>query len=135
MSQDYEHKPKCLTQWTVLIQDRSRKEVIMRFQHTKCGGEIDVKKRQCTKCKYRWNPISFRLDPIGIRPMVDKKGRPLLGGEDVKKLKKKYAPWADKVPGAGRFAGLLPAWPRWARILATVAFLLIVAFIVFLIIQ
>jgi len=98
----------------------------VRFQHTKCGGEIDVKKRQCMRCKKKWDPISFRLDPTGIRPMVDKKGRPAPGGQDIKKLKKQYAGWADSVPGAGKFAGILPKWPRWARITATVAFVAVV---------
>lgn len=107
----------------------------MRFIHTKCGGEIDVKKRQCTKCKHKWNPISFRLDPTGIRMMVDRKGRPVPGGEDVKKLKKKYAPWADKVPGTGKFAGLLPNWPRWARVLSTAAFVVVVALIIYFVVR
>ena len=115
----------------------------MRFIHTKCGGEIDIKKRQCTKCKKKWNPISFRLDPTGIRPMVDRKGRPVPGGEDVRELKKKYATdkvlkgasWVSKVPGAVKFARLLPKWPRWTRILTSSAVLAIVAVGIFLLLR
>lgn len=111
----------------------------MRFVHTKCGGEIDVKKRQCTKCKHKWDPISFRLDPTGIRPMVDKKGKPIPDlvhpkQVKVKKKKKQYSSWADSIPGAGRFASILPRWPRWARITATLVFVVIVVVAIILVI-
>jgi hypothetical protein len=43
-----------------------------------------------------------------------------------------YAKWADKVPGVGWFAGLLPKWPRWARILATLVVAGIVVLVIFL---
>ena len=43
----------------------------MKFYHTKCGGIIDTDKRRCTRCKKKWNLISFRLDPTGIRPMIE----------------------------------------------------------------
>ena len=116
----------------------------MRFVHTKCGGEIDVKKRQCMRCKKKWDPVSFRLDPTGIRPMVDGRGRLVPGGEDIEKLRKQfasgkrkgalptgksYASWLDKLPKwidlgyARALASRLPRWPRWARVLATAVFI------------
>lgn len=116
----------------------------MRFIHTGCGGEIDVKKRQCTRCKKKWDPISFRLDPTGIRPMVDAGGKLAPGGEDIEKLKKKYVPngkqpattyasWGDKIPGLAKFAGSLPNWPRWARILTAITFIVVVVIIILII--
>lgn len=97
----------------------------MRFTHTKCGGEIDVKKRQCRRCKKKWDPISFRFDPVGIRAMVDKKGRPL-PDRQVKSKPEELDPLARKlmfifgVPYLDTVISKLPKWPRWARILTTV---------------
>jgi len=113
----------------------------MRFMHTKCGGEINVKKRRCTKCGKKWSQVSFRLDLTGIRPMVDGMGRLMPGGVEVNKLKKKYIPgvtksyagWGDKIPGLSAFASKLPKWPRWARVSATVAFIAAVVVIVLVI--
>ena len=87
----------------------------MRFIHTKCGGEIDVKKRQCMKCKKKWGFFAFRFNPTGIRPMTDRKGRPV-PEESIRRLE--GTNWVRKFPGVVRFARLLPKWPRWARILA-----------------
>jgi len=114
----------------------------MRFVHTKCGGEINVKKRLCTRCKKKWNPVAFRVDAFGIRPMVDSKGRlvPDKGKEGPLKDKSwheqrtgDYAKWGDKVPGLAIFASRLPKWPRWARILSAVTFLVIVVGIIILV--
>lgn len=104
----------------------------MRYQHTRCGGEIDVKRRRCLKCKKGWNPISFMVTTNEIRPMVDKKGRVVLN-KPVVKPRVTYAPWADKLPGVGKVAGFLPNWPRWARILVTILFILVVVGIIYLI--
>ena len=96
----------------------------MRYIHTKCGGEIDVKKRQCTRCKKVWNPISFRLDPYGIRPMLDRKGRVMPDRVKPKQQVKSYADWGEV------FVNKLPHWPRWARILTTVVFVAIAIVII-----
>lgn len=90
----------------------------MIYVHTKCGGEIDPKKRVCTKCKKKWNRFSFYFDPSGIRP---RSGESSL--YPPKKDRQKYAKWADRTPGAKIIPSLLPNWPRWARILSTVVFL------------
>ena len=105
----------------------------MRYIHSGCGGEVDTRKRMCLRCKKKWNPVSFMLTTGEIRPMVDKKGR-LVEGPTKKELRhaKPYAKWADKVPGAGWFAGKLPEWPRWARILVTLAFIGVVVLVVHL---
>ena len=110
----------------------------MRFYHTKCGGEIDVKKRQCTRCKKRWNPISFRLDPVGIRPIVGRE-KPKFSDSKPNPVPRSYASWVDKVPkvvdlGLTRaLASKLPKWPRWARLLATGVFVLIVVVVIILV--
>lgn len=96
----------------------------MRFYHTKCGGEIDVKKRQCKRCKKKWDPISFKLDPIGIRVMRDKMGRPL-PDKHQKTLEvqepaiPRWMKFAVGVPYLDTVVSKLPRWPRWARILTT----------------
>lgn len=108
----------------------------MRFMHTKCGGEIDVKTRQCRRCKKKWDPISFKLDPIGIRPIVDKFGRPKLDkhGRTEEEHISSLPKWMTTFIGAPYLDAVvskLPKWPRWARILTASA---IVAGVVLLII-
>lgn len=96
----------------------------MRFIHVGCGGEIDTKKRMCLKCKKKWNPISFLTTSSEIRPMVDKRGKPVPDRvSPTTPRKKTYASWADKFPLLGRVLRFLPKWPRWARILVVLAFI------------
>lgn len=73
----------------------------------KCQGDISVLRMRCTKCGKQWNPISFLLDPKGIRHFSIPKDEPT-----------SHAKWGDSIPGVGEIAGHLPDWPRWARILA-----------------
>lgn len=98
----------------------------MRFYHTKCGGEIDVKKRKCTRCKKKWNPIWFRLDPSSIRPMRIAEISHTKPGDKVMRVDRRVPQgklaWISRVPGANILPSILPNWPRWARILATVVF-------------
>lgn len=101
----------------------------MRFYHVKCGGEVDVRKRTCMHCKKKWDPVSFRLDPTGIRPLVER-GRLVLDKVKPKQPVKSYASWADKLAPVAAFASKLPRWPRWARILVTVAVVSITILIV-----
>lgn len=93
----------------------------MRFTHTKCGGEINTKTRQCKRCKKKWDPISFKIDPVGIRPMVDSKGRPKLDRKHEEKEPVSSIPrwmmFAAGVPYLDAVVSKLPKWPRWARIL------------------
>jgi len=115
----------------------------MRFVHIKCGGEIDVEKRRCMRCKKRWSRVGFKIDATGIRPMVDSKGQLVpdkvksstLGGKTRRKERTgSVASWTDGIPvwvdlGLARvFANWLPRWPRWARILATLIFVGIVIY-------
>lgn len=110
----------------------------MRFTHTKCGGEIDVKKRQCLRCKKKWDPISFRFDPTGIRPLVDKHGKPK--PDKVGGVEKEHIPsiprWMQYFIGApylDAFVSRLPKWPRWVRISVSVGIITgVVLLIVFL---
>jgi len=98
------------------------------YVHTECGGEIDVKGRECIRCKKKWNPISFIFDPTGIRPVKVR-----VPYEPIKKPVT-YAKWGDKIPGVGTIASLLPNWPRWARILAVIMVIGIIGGIVWFLI-
>jgi hypothetical protein len=40
----------------------------LAYIHTKCGGIIDSKNRECTKCHKRWNWFWFYFNPGEIRP-------------------------------------------------------------------
>lgn len=102
----------------------------MRFYHTKCQGEIDVKKRQCTKCKKKWNPISFRFDPTSIRPLVDRKGR-ALPDRLVPKVERKT--WG--IPYLNTVVSKLPKWPRWARVAVSLVVLVVVALVVYFLVR
>jgi len=110
----------------------------VKFYHTKCGGEIDLKARRCTECGKKWNPITFRLDPVGIRLAL---GRSTAIKDNfdraysrnrVEPAQRNYASWLDRVPkvvdlGLTRtLVNKLPRWPRWARVLTTVLVLAIV---------
>lgn len=110
----------------------------MRFFHTKCGGEIDVEKRMCRRCKKKWDPISFKLDPVGIRPMLDSKGRPK---PDKYQKESKKAPevvlprwmmFAIGTPYLNTVVSKLPKWPRWARILTTAAIVAVIILVILL---
>lgn len=117
----------------------------MRFVHVKCGGEIDVEKRTCLRCKKKWSRVAFRYDPTGIRPMVDAKGKLVPDKVSPKALREKtyhgqktVSPpgWVDRVPLwadlglTGLFVKKLPRWPRWARILTTLIFVGVVITII-----
>ena len=91
--------------------------------HTKCGGEVNVLRRTCTKCKKKWGLIAFLIDPTGLR----------IGKEVIKESPTSYSKWADKLPYVGLVAERLPDWPKWARILSLIVFLLLLTGIVFLI--
>jgi hypothetical protein len=94
----------------------------MKYIHTpECLGTIDLKKRQCSRCKRKWNRFSLWFDPKGIRPMRE--------AGDVKKMTKQEEVTTvqrlikQRVPGgtyAVAFANRLPKWPRWARVTVTV---------------
>jgi len=86
--------------------------------HMECGGTINIKSRLCTKCGKTWSFWDFFMDPVEIRPLKTT--------EEVPETS--YAKWADRVPYVSYFAGRLPNWPRWARILST---LLIYGILVF----
>lgn len=92
----------------------------MIYTHTKCGGMIDPKKRQCLRCKRKWNRFSFWFDPSGIRPTAGEYPPDMV---KPKKERQRYAKWAEGTPGARLIPSLLPNWPRWARILSTVLFI------------
>jgi len=103
----------------------------MEFYHTRCGGRIDPRKRSCLKCGKKWNPISFSLDPVGIRAKVTPiRGLTTPTKVPTSKLNSSYSTWADKLPSVGRLAGYLPKWPRWARILATIVVVAVIVGVV-----
>jgi len=93
----------------------------MRFYHTKCGGEIDVRTRQCLRCKKKWNPISFRFTPSEIRMKQERKTRPA------------YKPFKQEREVFNKTVSKLPKWPRWARILTSIAVLAIIVVIILIV--
>ena len=94
----------------------------MRFYHTKCGGEIDIKHRKCLRCGKKWNPISFRLDPSSIRMKQDRKSRP-----------SNYRLFKQEREVFNKTISKLPKWPRWARILTSVVVIAAIAVIIYLV--
>ena len=80
-----------------------------------------MKHRQCMRCKKKWDPISFRFDPTGIRPMRDRKNRPKFD-----KVLKRERDVFDKS------VSKLPRWPRWARILTSAVVIAIIVTIIVL---
>jgi len=104
----------------------------MRFRHTKCGGEIDIEKRLCTRCKKHWNPIAFRFNLTEIRPIVERQGvKP--GDKFIKVSRTSSASWASKVPGLLPFVSRLPKWPRWVRVLTVLVVIAIVVAVIIVI--
>jgi len=99
------------------------------YIHTKCGGEVStnfITGRRCKKCGKKWNPVSFLFTMNEIRPVTIRV--PYKAKKGVS-----HAKWGDKIPGVRDFINILPNWPRWARISVTVAFVVVVAVIIFLI--
>ena len=102
----------------------------MKFIHTKCGGYIDVKTRTCTKCKKKWNWLTWMITATEIRPIAEIPTQKV--GDRVVRLghtRKQYASWADRLHGVGAIASRLPNWPRWTRILVTATFVGVIAFL------
>lgn len=100
----------------------------MKFYHTKCGGEVDVRKRQCLRCKKKWSPIAFKFDPIGIRASTEVRPKGVVAPQGS------YESWANKLSSVPSFAdklvAKLPNWPKWARRLVTALVLAVVVFII-----
>lgn len=114
----------------------------MPYYHRTCGGEISFWALKCLKCDKKWPWwLFFSLKPM-IRPKSEGPARditPFHLSEPKGKLSKvikggtAYASWADNIPFVGLVATRLPNWPRWARILTVIVFVLaIVTLIIFL---
>ncbi len=92
----------------------------MSYYHKKDNGKIGLWNRKCSKCGKTW-PISawFKYPaPSDMTKFII---------ETKEKKFTTYSKWADKLPGVGAIAELLPDWPRWARILVTVILVVVVA--------
>jgi len=94
----------------------------MPYYHRGCNGLIKwypplpIPPR-CARCGKRWSP--FVLYGLPPKDMVFEHAiKPKL---KLKKGKTAYAKWADQVPMVSFVASRLPNWPRWARILVTLA--------------
>lgn len=101
----------------------------MAYAHKHCGGYISMSKRRCTKCGKKWTFFKFWLDPtlakkhIQIVPETQEKFQEKLANRHTKGS---YSSWADRLPGVGTVASILPRWPKWARITTVVVILLII---------
>ena len=114
----------------------SKEGEVMRFIHTKCGGNIDTKAKTCTRCHKQWNWFTWWMTATEIRPMPEVPGlraSKLKVSGEREPSRAQYAGWGNKVPGVSTIASRLPNWPRWARILVTLAFVGIVVGIVLLV--
>jgi len=84
--------------------------------HKHCGGEVRMFPPLCKKCKKRWPLYALFIQPKDIKILP----------VSVKRETTSHAKWADKVPYAGQVAGYLPNWPRWARIVATLTWIVFI---------
>ncbi len=108
----------------------------MPYFHTKDNGDILFWQRRCKVCGKKWPFMSiFAMSPPkDMRFYVKNVELP-----QVKKGQTNYAKWADKkwvgkvAPGATTFASRLPHWPRWARIMVTVGFVIVPLVVLYLI--
>jgi len=103
----------------------------MAFIHKHCGGLVDstFTKPHCTKCKRKWNPILFWFDFYHMRSQVQSVY--LTKEQMEKKLAQRhkkgdYASWADKLPGVGAIASILPKWSRRTRILVVLMIVIVI---------
>ena len=92
------------------------------WMHTKCGGEVDVKKRICLKCGHKWGPLEIWSDPVGLRQVRIPEPR--------KVGKRTYASWAEKVPYVSQVASVFPAWKRGYRLLLFFGVLILVVLLI-----
>jgi hypothetical protein len=102
----------------------------MAFVHKHCGGLIQElwTKPNCIKCKKSWNPAVFWLDFFHMRSQVQ--SIYLTKEQMEKKLAQRhkkgdYASWADKLPGVGPIASILPHWSRRTRILVVLMIVIV----------
>lgn len=124
----------------------------MQYLHTACGGLIDTKTRNCTRCHKHWTLLTWWTTATEIRPVPERPSRrrtilsPAKPGtrskKEVRKAaqrvvagRRRYAGWGDTIPGVGTIASRLPNWPRWARILITVAFVAVIVVVIVLVIK
>ena len=103
----------------------------MPLIHKHCGGFISGWGR-CDKCGKHWNFLVFWLNPAVQKNVQYKKA----SSEDIvrkiaeRRSKGSYATWADKLPGVGAIASVLPHWPRKVRITVTLALLVAVILLI-----
>ena len=99
---------------------------LLEYSHVGCGGMIDKKAKQCTRCKHKWGFFSFYLNAGEIRPVkINRKAakeatRIAIKSRAQQKRDTKHPKWAERTPGATVLPKLLPNWPRWARILSSI---------------
>ena len=107
----------------------------MDLFHVGCGGEIDVKKRQCLKCKHKWGRMAFLTTPNEIRQVVKSKAARASALRQKVDKPTRHAKWAENIPGATLLPSMLPSWPRWARLLSTAVVLGIITTVIVLIVK
>ena len=106
----------------------------MPLVHKHCGGYVSGW-GHCAKCGKHWNFLVFWLNPNVQKNVQFRRSSPADVAKKIaeRQAKGSYSKWADKVPGAGAVASVLPHWPRKVRIAVTVAFVIaVVLLIVFL---
>ena len=108
----------------------------MPYIHKHCGGFVSALTCKCDKCGKRWGFFTFwfnfwrmKKDIQSVSPTKADVARKLAKRHE----RVKYAGWADRLPGVGAVASVLPNWPRWVRILVVLTVVaVIVCLFVFL---
>jgi hypothetical protein len=91
----------------------------MPLVHKHCGGFVSSITCKCNKCGKKWNPLNFWFNPtISWNEIQNKRmSKEEIASRIASRHKKtQYASWADKLPGVGTVASMLPNWPRKVRI-------------------
>jgi hypothetical protein len=96
----------------------------MPYIHNHCGGFVSTVTCKCDKCGKKWNFLNFWLNFPSMHKQVI--SVPANRADIARKLAKgTYANWADRLPGVGAVASVLPKWKRKYRI--AVALCLVIA--------
>mgnify|MGYP001767718955 CR=1 FL=1 len=107
----------------------------MPYIHNHCGGFVSALTCRCDKCGKRWNFFKFWLDYWGMRKQVIMV--PATRADVARKIaerhsKSSYSGWADKLPGVGLVASVLPNWPRKVRIAVVLGIVILIVLLVVL---
>jgi len=94
----------------------------MDYTHRGCGGSVDKKKKQCIRCKKKWNAVSWYTTTELVPVTESRKDRLAKRAARPPRQPTSYAAWADSIPFVGFVASHLPNWPIKYRVLSVLLF-------------